>query len=220
MLFTPRAQAPTGAAWDGERAAELSAAARIPARRGRHRGRPRRARSPGSAAHTVTGGAQRWATIRSVSKSLGPDLRLAVLAGDAVTVARVEGRQALGTGWVSGLLQETVAELWADRAIGRLLARAATAYARRRRGLIDALADRGVPATGRSGLAVWVPVADEPAVVGALLERGWAVAPGERFRIAAPPGIRIGTGTLTSQEATRLAADIAECRRRRPRRSD
>ncbi len=218
-LFTPRAQAPTGAAWDGERAAELSAA--LASRPGTgvieddHAG-------PVSAvrAHTITGRSQRWATIRSVSKSLGPDLRLAVLAGDAVTVARVEGRQALGTGWVSGLLQETVAELWADRATGRLLARAATAYARRRRGLIDALAERGVPATGRSGLAVWVPVADEPAVVGALLERGWAVAPGERFRIAAPPGIRIGTGTLTSQEATRLADDIAECRRRRPRRSD
>jgi hypothetical protein len=77
-----------------------------------------------------------------------------------------------------------------------------------------------VPATGRSGLAVWVPVADEPAVTGGLLERGWAVAPGERFRIASPPGIRIGTGTLTGGEASRLAADIAECLARRPRRSD
>ena len=77
-----------------------------------------------------------------------------------------------------------------------------------------------MPATGRSGIAVWVPVADEPATVGALLERGWAVAPGERFRIASRPGIRIGTGTLTSEEATRLAADFAEGLARRPRRSD
>jgi len=219
VLLTPRAQAPTGAAWDPGRAGELSEL--LAARPGvgvledDHAGPV-----TGAAAHTVAGGSGRWAAVRSVSKSLGPDLRLAALAGDAVTVSRVEGRQALGTGWVSGLLQETVAELWADRATGRLLTRAAGEYARRRRVLIDALAARGVPATGRSGLAVWVPVADEPAVIGGLLECGWAVAPGERFRIASPPGIRIGTGTLTSEEASRLAADIAECLARRPRRSD
>jgi DNA-binding transcriptional MocR family regulator len=219
VLFTPRAQAPTGAAWDAGRAGELSAL--LASRPGvgvvedDHAGPV-----SGTPAHTLAGGVQQWATIRSVSKSLGPDLRLAVLAGDAVTVSRVEGRQALGTGWVSGLLQEIVAELWADRATGRLLARAAAEYARRRWYLIDALAGHGVPATGRSGLAVWVPVADEPAAVSALLGRGWAVAPGERFRTASPPGIRIGTGTLTSQEASRLAADIAAGLARRPRRSD
>jgi DNA-binding transcriptional MocR family regulator len=219
VLFTPRAQAPTGAAWDAGRAGELSAL--LASRPGvgiiedDHAGPV-----SGTAAHTVADGAQRWATIRSVSKSLGPDLRLAALAGDAVTVSRVEGRQALGTGWVSGLLQEIVADLWEDRATGRLLARAAAEYTRRRRDLIDALAGHGVPATGRSGLAVWVPVADEPAAVSALLERGWAVAPGERFRTASPPGIRIGTGTLTSQEASRLAADIAGSLARRPRRGD
>jgi DNA-binding transcriptional MocR family regulator len=219
VLFTPRAQAPTGAAWDAGRAAELAALLA---------GRPdvlvveddHAGPVSGADTHTTAGSGERWATIRSVSKSLGPDLRLAVLAGDAVTVSRVEGRQALGTGWVSGLLQETVAELWADRAVGRLLARAAAAYAQRRGCLVDALADRGVPATGRSGLAVWIPVPDEPAVIGALLERGWAVAPGDRFRIHTPPAIRIGTGTLTRDEASRLAADIAGSLARRPRRTD
>ena len=219
VLLTPRAQAPTGAAWDRARAREL---AEVLASRpdvlvieDDHAGPV-----SGATAYSVVGGAQRWATIRSASKSLGPDLRLAVLAGDAVTVSRVEGRQALGTGWVSFLLQETVAELWQDAAVGRLLERAATAYAERRGYLLDALARRGIPATGRSGLAVWVPVADEPGTTTALLRRGWAVAPGERFRIASPPAIRIGTGTLTSDEASRLAADIADGLTSRPRRSD
>jgi DNA-binding transcriptional MocR family regulator len=219
VLFTPRAQAPTGAAWNAERATELAALlaghADVLAIEDDHAGPV-----SGAPGHSVAGAAQRWATIRSVSKSLGPDLRLAVLAGDEVTVSRVEGRQALGTGWVSGLLQETVAELWADRATGRLLARAAAVYAQRRHSLLDALADRGVGATGRSGLAVWVPVPDEPAATSALLEKGWAVAPGERFRIASPPAIRIGTGTLTADEASRLAADIAGLRASRPRRTD
>jgi DNA-binding transcriptional MocR family regulator len=218
-LFTPRAQAPTGAAWDARRASDLAAvlAAKpdVLIIEDDHAGPV-----SGAAAHSVVGTAPRWATIRSVSKSIGPDLRLAVMAGDAVTVSRVEGRQALGTGWVSGLLQEIVAELWSDRTTGRLFARAAAAYAQRRGSLIDALAARGVPAMGRSGLAVWVPVPDEPAVTGALLERGWAVAPGERFRTASPPAVRIGTGTLTPDEASRLAADIADCLARRPRRTD
>src|SRR5258707_8370267 len=128
VLLTPRAQAPTGAAWDRARAREL---AEVLASRpdvlvieDDHAGPV-----SGATAYSVVGGAQRWATIRSASKSLGPDLRLAVLAGDAVTVSRVEGRQALGTGWVSFLLQETVAELWQDAAVGRLMERAATAYA-------------------------------------------------------------------------------------------
>jgi DNA-binding transcriptional MocR family regulator len=219
VMFTPRAQAPTGAAWDEARAGRLREVLAgwpdVLVIEDDHAGPV-----SGVPARSIAGTGPRWATIRSVSKSLGPDLRLAVLAGDAVTVSRVEGRQALGTGWVSFLLQETVAELWEDPAVGRLLSRAAAAYAERRGFLVDALARRGVPAEGRSGLAVWVPVADEPGVTTALLQRGWAVGPGERFRISSPPGIRIGIGALAEPEASRLAADIADCLAPRARRTD
>jgi DNA-binding transcriptional MocR family regulator len=145
---------------------------------------------------------------------------MAVVAGDAVTIARVEGRQALGAGWVSYLLQDTVAGLWQDPAVAELLGRAAAAYANRRQMLITALGCLGIPARGKSGLAVWVPVADEAGATSALLERGWAVAPGERFRIAAPPGIRIGVATLTAAEIEQLAGDLYDSLRQRPRRSD
>ena len=219
VVFVPRAQSPTGAAWDAERAAELAgvlaSAPDLLVIEDDHA-----AEVAGAPAMTIASGRPRWAAIRSVSKSLGPDLRLAVVAGDAVTIARVEGRQALGTGWVSYLLQDTVAALWQDPAVGALLGRAAAAYADRREQLIGALAALGIPATGRSGLAIWVPVADETGTTSALLDRGWAVAPGERFRIAAAPGIRIGVATLTSPEIARLATDLSDCLRRRPRRTD
>lgn len=219
VLLVPRAQSPTGAARDRKRARELSRVISA---------RPdmlvieddHAAEVAGAPATTVTTGQRKWTVIRSVSKSLGPDLRLAVLAGDSVTVARVEGRQALGTGWVSYLLQETVADLWDDPQTGDLLVRAAETYTRRRERLIGELAERGIPATGRSGMAVWVPVVDEISTTSALLDRGWAVAPGERFRIASAPGIRIGSATLTVAEAATLAADLAASLRARPRRTD
>ncbi len=219
VVFVPRAQSPTGSAWDARRAAELAnvlgSAPDTLVVEDDHA-----AEVAGAPARTVTVGRRRWAVIRSVSKMLGPDLRLAVLAGDPVTVARVEGRQSLGPGWVSYLLQETVAELWQDPAVSRLLERARATYAGRRARLIQDLAAVGVPASGRSGMAVWVPVADETGATSALLGRGWAVAPGERFRIRTAPGIRIGIATLTAGESGRLAADLAECLRQRPRRSD
>ena len=214
-VLTPRAQNPTGAAWDAARAGELSAVLRrhpgVLAIEDDHAGP-----AAGSPALTVCRGLPTWATVRSVSKWLGPDLRVAVLGGDATTVSRVEGRQALGAGWVSHLLQDVVARLWSDPATGALLERAAETYARRRVSLTAALAARGLAATGSSGLTTWVPVRDEHSVVEGLVERGWAVTPGERFRIASPPGIRIAFANLTEAEAPDLAGALADCVRRRP----
>jgi len=218
-VFVPRAQSPTGAAWNSARAVELgrilATAPDLLVIEDDHA-----AEVAGVPALSVASGRPRWASIRSVSKSLGPDLRLAVVAGDAITISRVEGRQALGSGWVSYMLQDTVAELWRDPAVSDLLRRAAGVYANRRQMLISALASRGIPAVGSSGLAVWVPVADETGTTSALLDRGWAVAPGERFRIASPPGIRIGVATLSAVEIEQLAADLHGSLRQRPRRTD
>ncbi|MEW2395712.1 aminotransferase class I/II-fold pyridoxal phosphate-dependent enzyme [Streptomyces sp. NPDC046862] len=155
----------------------------------------------------LAGVTRHWAFVRSVAKAYGPDLRLAVLTGDSVTVDRVRGRQRLGPGWVSRLVQRAVVGMWAD---GAVEARAvAGAYGRRRDALIGALAERGVAAHGRSGMNVWVPVPDETGVVARLLHAGWAVAPGARFRMSAPPGIRITVSTLSEDEIGHVADAVA-----------
>ena len=64
-----------------------------------------------------------------------------------------------------------------------LISRASATYVERR-GLLERLAERGVQANGASGLNVWIPVGDETGVVGALLQRGWVVAPGGHYRLA------------------------------------
>jgi DNA-binding transcriptional MocR family regulator len=219
VILTPRAQAATGAAWDPERAGQLREVL------GRHPGLvviedDHAGPVAGVPPVSACAGLGRWAVLRSVSKSLGPDLRVAVLAGDEATVSRVEGRQALGAGWVSYQLQAMVAELWADRPTGALLANVAATYAARRQAMQAALARHGITASGRSGLSSWIAVADEGGVAAALLTAGWAVGVGERFRIAAPPGIRVCYSTLAPAEATSFADELARILRQRPGRAD
>jgi DNA-binding transcriptional MocR family regulator len=210
VILTPRAQNPTGAALDERRAGELRAL--LDARPGVLVVEDDHAAGvAGSPAFTVCSHERpNWATVRSVSKSLGPDLRLAVLAGDATTIARVEGRQLLGTGWVSGLLQQVVAAHWSDPATRKRLERAEDTYTARRQALLEALAAHGIAAYGRSGLNVWVPVAEEAPVVATLLQHGWAVTATERWRLASPPAIRITSATLEPAESARLAADLGD----------
>jgi DNA-binding transcriptional MocR family regulator len=209
VLLTPRAQNPTGAALIPERATELLAVlAGHPGvllleddHGGSVSGVPALSLAPGHRGP--------WAVLRSAAKTLGPDIRLAVMAGDPVTVARVEGRQRLGTGWVSHLLQELVVTLWRDPGTTALLRRAAAAYTERREALLGALGEHGLVAQGRSGLNVWVPVPEEVATVQGLLARGWCVRGGERYRIRTGPAIRVTVAALLPDEARRFAADVA-----------
>ena len=219
LIVTPRAQAATGAAWDADRAAEIAGVLRrhpaIGVIEDDHAGPV-----AGVPAFSACSGRARWVTLRSVSKSLGPDLRVAVVAGDEATITRVAGRQALGTGWVSYQLQEMVADLWSDAAAAATLAAAARTYAGRGAALRSALAALGITASGRSGFTCWVPVADEDGVAAALAAAGWAVAPGQRFRIAAPPGVRISFARLAEADAPSFAAEFARALRHRASRLD
>jgi DNA-binding transcriptional MocR family regulator len=210
VIITPRAQNPTGAAIDAERAREL---------RGVLESHPRAlvveddhlGPLAAVALNSVVAGRERWAFTRSLAKALGPDLRLAVMCGDERTVARVQGRQQCGPGWVSHMLQALVAELWSSPAGERHSARAAEIYVQRRVRLLDELAARAVAARGASGLNVWIPVAEESSVVAGLLQRGFLVAAGAPYTLASgDPAVRVTTATLLEHEAAGLAAALAQ----------
>jgi DNA-binding transcriptional MocR family regulator len=134
-----------------------------------------------------------------------------MLAADELTLARVQGRQQCGPGWVSHILQRAVLDLWRDPAVDARLSHARETYARRREHLLGALRSHGIAARGSSGLNVWVEVADEAATVGALLQRGWVVAPGGAYRLAgSAPAVRVTTAALRERDAERFAADFGE----------
>jgi DNA-binding transcriptional MocR family regulator len=212
VIATPRGQNPTGVSVDPARGDALRAVLA---------GHPevlmieddyvaRVADAPYVPIHDPEG---RWAVVRSLSKVLGPDLRLALVAGDPLTVSRVEGRHRLSPGWVSHILQQIAAQLLADPATTQLLRRAEGVYGERRRALVSALRSRGIEAAGDSGLGVWVPQLEEAATVSELLVHGWAVSPGERYRHRSPPGIRVTTADLDPGEAEQLADAMAALQR-------
>ncbi|MGA4862541.1 aminotransferase class I/II-fold pyridoxal phosphate-dependent enzyme [Streptomyces lavendulocolor] len=215
VVCTPRAHNPTGASLTGERAADLRAVlAGHPqvlvveddhfsavSARPYHRITP-----PGSA---------RWALVRSVSKFLGPDLRLALVAADAGTATHLEARLGAGTSWVSHLLQHITRELLLDPRVHELHERAREAYARRSGLLVERLRAHGIDVPHRpDGLNVWVDIGvDARAAVTALAERGWAVRPGHLFApdpSAHRGAIRVTSSTLTAARAEAFAAALAE----------
>lgn len=209
LVLTNRAQNPTGAALSADRAESLR---ELLARRADdvllveddHC-----AGISGVPLHTLAGCTAHWVFVRSASKAYGPDLRVAALAGDHRTVERVHGRLRLGPGWVSHFLQRLAVDLWSDQAAVALVATAERHYTASRERLCGALAERGLPAHGRSGLNLWVPVPDEAVTVSRLLGAGWAAAPGSRFRMNTPAGIRITISDLTLDEIDPLADAVA-----------
>lgn len=206
LVVTSRAQNPTGAAISAARSQELRAML---------------ADQPGLLLieddhghgivdlplHPLAGATDHWVLVRSTAKAYGPDLRLATLTGDSVTVDRVGGRSRLGPGWVSHLLQNAVIWLWETEAVRP--EQVAASYAERRDPLIEALAERGIDALGRSGMNVWVPVPDETGAVSRMLHAGWAVAPGARFRMASPQGIRLTISAIDVEEVEVVADAVA-----------
>ncbi|NEA60100.1 aminotransferase class I/II-fold pyridoxal phosphate-dependent enzyme [Streptomyces sp. SID13666] len=206
LVVTDRGQNPTGAAISADRAREL---------------REVLARHPEVLVvdddhvhglvdlplHCLSGVTTHWVLVRSTAKAYGPDLRLAVFTGDPVTVDRVQGRYRLGAGWVSHLLQRAVVHLWESGAVDPRVV--APSYGRRRDALVQALAERGIAAHGRSGMNVWVPVSDETGAVAGLLQAGWATAPGARFRLASSPGVRLTVSALRDADIVPLADAVA-----------
>lgn len=208
FVLTSRGQNPTGAAVSAERAVALRAVL---------------AKHPGVFVieddhwaelsrvplHPVADAAKHWMFVRSASKPFGPGLRCAVVAADPDTKARVQGRMAMGHGWVSCILQHFVIAAWTDEEVTVKVERAGKAYAERQGALREALAARGIETWGRSGLNLWVPVADETAAVVALRDAGYAVSPGRAFSFHGDQGIRISTARLDPARAPEVAEAVA-----------
>ena len=213
VLLQPRAHNPTGVSMTPARAAELSVVL------GRHPSvviiEDDHAAGIASA-QTVSLGTHlpgRTVHIRSFAKSLGPDLRLAAVAGPADVISPLADRRMLGPGWSSRLLQHVLLGLLTSPGTAKLLDQAREEYARRRAAMLETLAHHGARATADDGINLWLEVADQQAALVSLAANAIAVAPGSPFEVTAlpTPHVRITVGLVRDgfDELARIMAEAA-----------
>lgn len=209
VLFSSRAQNPTGAVTTSLRAQELRPIAaqhpRVLFLDDDHSSLLKLA--PYMPWHSE---AAHWLTIRSFSKFLGPDLRVAVSTGDAATLAKLEYVQALSMGWVSTLLQHLVVHLLHNPEVRQRIAAAGTAYQERFIRLRKGLRALGLSVAGEAGLNVWVVLPDAVATAQGLLSKGWLVRSGTDFCLQSPGGIRLTSARLQTDQVDLLLADLRD----------
>jgi len=219
VLFTPRAHNPVGSSWSVGRLADLAAVlashpdvvvieddqfAGIATTR------------PGS----LLGDRRiddRVVYIRSFSKSMAPDLRIAVAVARPRLRALLTEAKSFADGWTSRLIQRTLARALADDQLDVLLDVASKAYGARRvaaASTITAHLDLGGTWSGADGVNIWIhlpPHTDASEVIERAAALGVLVAPGEAFFIR--PGrsdvVRLNAGAVSTEQAVTVGETLA-----------
>ncbi|EJL50537.1 transcriptional regulator with HTH domain and aminotransferase domain-containing protein [Rhizobium sp. CF122] len=134
--------------------------------------------------------------IISFSKTLGPDLRLAVLSSTSAVVEQIQSYRSFSAAWTSRVLQAAGAWLLRQPGTWENIASARATYKKRRDMLASALRVRGLTIEDGEGLSLWVPVVSEPFAMVTLAARNIAVNSGSKFCVAHSNNIRVATSML------------------------
>jgi DNA-binding transcriptional MocR family regulator len=211
VFLQPRAQQPTGVSLTAERADELAAVVRSSEAQAVEIDYFGVVAS--TAVHSLGDAVpDRTIHIRGYSASHGPELRIAALGGAGELMESLVQRRHLVQGWTSRLLQLLLLDLLTEERSIREVAAAREEYARRRRVLIEALAEHGVTVGGGDGRYVWLPVASEAAALVSLTSRSIGAAPGQPFMVepGLDPHLCVTAGLLPTQHAAEIAEALAD----------
>jgi DNA-binding transcriptional MocR family regulator len=232
VVLTPRGHNPTGASWSRERLSELadvlSAHPRAMVVEDDQMAGIATTR-PGSLL-SFPALESRVLHVRSFSKSIAPDLRMAAGVARPLLREPLADAKSFADGWSSRLLQRVLAKTLRDEEVFAVLGRARDAY-RDRRQRASAALNRvlspvgGGACSGPDGVNVWVrlpPGVDAKDVLERSAGGGVRVADGEPFFLT--PGhsdvVRLNAGSVKTEDAGRageiLAQAVQACEWRKP----
>jgi GntR family transcriptional regulator / MocR family aminotransferase len=222
VFFTPRAQNPTGASWSVERRVDLANVLAL---------HPRvlileddqfaevASTRPGSLL-ADTRLENNVVYVRSFSKSVAPDLRIAAIAARPSLLEKFFEVKSFSDGWTSRLIQRVLSNVFADEEFEPSLDAARTAYELRRHNASRAANSFLVPAgggtwPGMDGLNIWVhlpPGRDAREVIELSAAAGLQLAEGEPFYISQGHHnvLRLNAGSVSPEMATRAGNIVGE----------
>lgn len=220
VLLTPRALNPTGGSWTRERVAEIAAVltsypGSIVIEDDHFAGIAET--SPGSLLG-YTAIEDRVIYVRSFSKSIAPDLRLAIAVARSPLRVLLTEAKTFADGWSSHLSQLALAYVLAQPELDVILANAQAAYAGRRAAAADALSvvkDLATVAPGSDGVNLWVRLApgiEAAEVIEQAAALGVLAAPGEPFfvRVGHNDAVRLNAGAVNLHGAAKAGEYLAQ----------
>lgn len=138
--------------------------------------------------------------ILSFAKTLGPDLRLAVMSGSPALLEQVRAFRSFNSGWTSRILQSAAAWLLRDPRTADIVHHARETYTRRCAALQDAALANGLRHDFGCGLSTWLPVTSETFAMITLAAHGIAALPGGRLSVLQGNHVRLATGIVDSNQ--------------------
>ena len=212
VVSTPRAHNPTGASLTAARAQELQAVLadypQVLVIEDDHFA----LLATAAYATIIAPDRQRWALVRSLSKALGPDMRVALVASDTDTAGLLAARISGGVTWVSHVLQRMSHALLEDPETRARIAAAAEHYAARNAAGIALLEAAGLTSASHDGLNLWVDTGAPAAqVLPLLMRKGWLTREGSAFSLSGVHDrcVRLTVHQLSDADQARLASDLA-----------
>ncbi|MGC2398253.1 MAG: PLP-dependent aminotransferase family protein [Acidobacteriaceae bacterium] len=222
VILTPRAHNPTGASWSIERLSELSDVLKahpdaIVVEDDQVAGIA--ATKPGTLL-SVPELENRVLHVRSFSKSIAPDLRMAAAVARPFIREPLSEAKTFADGWSSRLLQRVLAKTLQTDEVNVALKKAHDAYRDRRQSACAALnqivAPRGGGCwSGSDGVNVWVrlpPGVDSKHIQERSAAAGVRIADGEPFFIA--PGqndvVRLNAGSVGAEDAAKAGKIVGQ----------
>jgi GntR family transcriptional regulator / MocR family aminotransferase len=222
VILTPRGHNPTGASWSPDRLSELADVLKshpdaIVVEDDQVAGIT--TTKPGSLL-SVPELENRVLHIRSFSKSIAPDLRMAAAVARPLLREPLSEAKTYADGWSSRLLQRVLARTLETEEATAALNKARDAYRDRRQSACAALNQIVVPRggacwPGSDGVNVWVhlpPGVDSKHIQERSAAAGVRIADGEPFFIA--PGqnevVRINAGSVEAQDAAKAGKIVGQ----------